>query len=333
MKKISSVLLILTLVFSSLSLNSCAKNDGEELMLGVGVYTSLDTSDAGASSIGYGEIMHTVAATLCDKDGKIIKCLLDAADNKIEFTSDGKYVTPGEFKTKRELGDLYVMSSDENKLKWYEQADAFAKLAIGKSTDEINALVAEGGRGNASVISAGCTIVVSEFAKAIERSVKNAKSQTLSRNVTLGLGVVTVAEGTDARDAASGKIDVETTVSASALINDTIASVISDSCELSVSFDKSGKVLSGNKNEYNTKRELGDKYGMATLGKDNNADGKVLEWYMQADAFDMLCVGKTGSEVAALNAGGYGTAEVQKSGCTIKVFSLIRAVQKSAAKT
>jgi len=67
------------------------------------------------------------------------------------------------------------MSTDPGKLKWYEQADAFAKLAEGKTLSGVKNMVTGDGTGNGKVISAGCTITVSEFALAIEDSMKNMK--------------------------------------------------------------------------------------------------------------------------------------------------------------
>ena len=45
--------------------------------------------------------------------------------------------------------------------------------ALGKTLDEVKALVAEGGKGNDAVISAGCTITVSEFANAVFADCRN----------------------------------------------------------------------------------------------------------------------------------------------------------------
>ena len=112
-------------------------------------------------------------------------------------------------------------------------------------------------------------------------------------------------------------------------MNEKVSFVISDAIEVSIGFDKSGKAILNEKNEYKTKREMKDSYGMASYGSDNNADGKVLEWYKQADVFDNICIGKNASEIVALNVGGYGSESVQSAGCTIKVYTLTKAVEKS----
>ena len=56
--------------------------------------------------------------------------------------------------------------SANGKAEWYVQADAFAKQLVGKTASEINGLQAADGHGNDAVISAGCTIYVTDFVKA-----------------------------------------------------------------------------------------------------------------------------------------------------------------------
>ncbi len=88
---------------------------------------------------------------------------------------------------------------------------------------------------------------------------------------------------------------------------------------------------------FETKMELGDRYGMAAspYSPDNNGDGKVLEWDAQAKAFETYVVGKTGAEVAALQ-----TQEVNghhiavdeallTAGCTIQIGDFMAAVEKA----
>lgn len=68
------------------------------------------------------------ASIYVSKDGNIESVLLDAA-----YTKDCKYenekasCTPI---TKRSLGDDYGMAKTDDKLEWYEQADAFAKEVV-----------------------------------------------------------------------------------------------------------------------------------------------------------------------------------------------------------
>ena len=45
-----------------------------------------------------------------DNDGRIVKCVIDAAQTRVNFNGSGEITTPlnQEFKTKNELGDGYT---------------------------------------------------------------------------------------------------------------------------------------------------------------------------------------------------------------------------------
>ncbi len=174
MKKIIA---LIVLAIAVLSLFGCGKSGGE-LKLGVGVYSSAkNATDADGDVNGTAGTLVTVATVLMDADGKIVKCVLDAAEYTFSYTSEGKAANAGESKTKREQGDAYGMKLYGGAAKeWYEQADAFSSVAEGKTLSEIKALVADGGKGNGEVTSAGCTIVIEDFIFAIEKAAKNASA-------------------------------------------------------------------------------------------------------------------------------------------------------------
>ena len=52
---------------------------------------------------------------------------------------------------------------------WFEQADIFASLCIGKTAAEVVALAAGEGYGVDAVKTAGCTILVDGFTKAADK--------------------------------------------------------------------------------------------------------------------------------------------------------------------
>lgn len=246
MKKIISLLLSLTFVFSATCLTSCGKNKNDEptgpidMKLGIGVHTDTVKSSAEGSKNGALENVYTVAAVVFDSNGKIIKCKLDAIETSVAFTKGGVAVASGEFKSKRELGDSYVMSQDPSKLKWYEQADAFAKVCEGKTTEEVKTLLSSGGKGNSDVISAGCTITVSEFVSAIEKSAADLKDYNASKTKDVNLKIKVKTSGTDATAAAVGTAEIVCDVSASVADgNKTVASV-SKNDKSSVKFNTSG---------------------------------------------------------------------------------------------
>ena len=87
-----------------------------------------------------------------------------------------------------------------------------------------------------------------------------------------------------------------------------------------------------------TKMELGDDYGMAKWGQnqDANGDGIVKEWYYQAKAFENYVVGMTAEDVknikTAANSHGYQMATDEallNAGCTIQITDFIAAVYKA----
>ena len=90
---------------------------------------------------------------------------------------------------------------------------------------------------------------------------------------------------------------------------------------------------------FKTKMELGDDYNMAKYGQsmDWNGDGKVLEWYDQAKAFENYVVGKTAAEVEAIatkvvEGSGYVIAADEallNAGCTIQITDFKAAVVKA----
>jgi hypothetical protein len=54
-------------------------------------------------------------------------------------------------------------------LEWYEQAAAFDKACVGKTADEIAAMMGEGNYGTADLKNAGCTVLVNGFVKAASK--------------------------------------------------------------------------------------------------------------------------------------------------------------------
>ncbi len=77
-------------------------------------------------------------------------------------------------------------------------------------------------------------------------------------------------------------------------------------------------------NDFKTKYELGDGYGMVAWG------GAVKEWYQQADAFAKVCEGKTVDEIKAMVVDGYkGNEEIIAAGCTIAISDFVSSVENA----
>ena len=332
MKKIIALILAI-IVMNILFLSSCSnrgKGDDikkEKQKIGIGVLVENDISESEDDGSSDSKIIYTVAAVIIDENKRVSEVMFDAAECSYSVSSKGKFSADSDFKTKRELGDSYIMSSENGKLKWYQQADAYAKELKGKTLDEARATVAENGKGNDKLISAGCTISVSEFAKALELAFANANDVPEYKSGELGIGVFSEISGSDAGES-DGKAELESSFVATLKSQGKVIAQMSDAIDITQRFDANGKIKDDSA-EYKTKRTLGDRYGMISSGIDNNGDGKMLEWYLQANELDRAVVGKTKSEILGMNIDGYANETIQSAGCTIRIDGLSRAAAKA----
>ncbi len=339
MKKTISIILVIVMhisLFALVGFDKQISNIGKKdiLSFGLGVNAAYgEIKDASAEEDGTGEAVVDVAAVLVDNEGKIVKCVLDCASSKVQFSGDGKVMQNSEFKTKRELGDSYGMVAYAGATaEWYAQADSFAKLCEGKTIDEIKALVAEGDKGTQEVITAGCTIMIDDFVKSIELAVANAAQSKATAESELKLGIVTSQTSKDATADGNGEAELATTVVAAVVDGEVVNTASTDVAAVKFIIDSKGKNLTDTSMALQTKKQLGDNYGMALYGQDLNGDGVVKEWYDQAKAFNISVAGKTADEISALAVQtGYGNEALQTAGCTIHVGDMVKAVVKAAA--
>ena len=325
MKKTLSLLLCVLMILSTLTLFGCGAKE-EPLKFGLGVYTNVTkATSAEGETNGQGNVAITVAAITVDAEGKVVSCALDTADITVAYTADGKAIANDSFKTKAEQGDSYGMKAYAGAAKeWYEQADAFETIAAGKTLAEIKALIAEGGKGTADVISAGCTITVGDFINAIEKAFANLNDSDATSAAAVKLGLHTEQTLTDATEEKDGKNQTETTVYAAAVGADgKIVAAASECVQVAFTFDAKGASTYDLTKAVSGKREAGDNYGMKAYG------GAAKEWYEQADAFNAATLGKTAGEIASLmGADNYGSADLKSAGCTILVNGLVKAASK-----
>ena len=144
---------------------------------------------------------------------------------------------------------------------------------------------------------------------------------------TLGMGVV---------------VSTESSKTGTAQIDATVAAVVTDAngvivaCRIDVAQNKMNVADGAVELEktFETKMELGDRYGMA--GKvDNDNDGVKLEWDAQVKAFEQHVVGMTVDQVAAMRtqlAGGHyitTDADLLNAGCSMQITDFIQAVVKA----
>lgn len=329
MKKFLCALLAILMISSALVLTACNKE--EKLKFGMGVYSYYEkATDADGDTNGKGQAVSTIAAVLLDKDGKIVKCEIDSADNTVEYTSEGKFISVDSFKTKYEKGkDYNMVAYGGAKAEWFEQADAFEKVVIGKTISEVKALVAEGDTGTEEVINAGCTIKVKDFVLAIEKAVNNAKDSDAVAADTLNVAITTLMDTSKTKDAKGddkGAIELDISFVA-AVVNaeGKVVTSVTDAAGIKFTFDAKGKSSTDTKAAISTKLELGEKYGM------KSPYGSDKEWFEHAAAFDAACKGKTANEIAALVAtNGKPVESLQTAGCTIGINGIVKAAVKAA---
>lgn len=327
MKKIISLTLCILMLFSVLSLTGCGEK-AEPLKIGLGTVSYVEkVTNADADTNGTGTTTSTFAAVLLDGEGKIVDCAIDSVSYTHSFTSKGKFVEAEEIKTKYEQGKDYGMVAYGGaKKEWFEQVDAFVATAKGKNLEEVKALVATDGKGATDVVNAGCTIYVTDFVKALEKAIANAKESEATANDTLNLGVVSTQTGCkDATEEAAGVNEIDATVSAAAVNADgKVTAIVTDALQAVISFDISGKATTAANAEIKTKAEQGDNYGMVAYG------GAKKEWYQQADEFNKACIGKTADEISKFVADdGKAIADIQSAGCTIYVTDIVKAAVKA----
>ena len=330
MKKLLSIILSIVMILSVLSLVGC----GSPLKLGLGIVSYTDSiKSADADTNGSATNDTTVAAVLVDKNAKIVKCDIDAISATLEFTSKGKFVEAKEFKTKYELGNDYNMVAyGKAKKEWFEQADAFETVVVGKTIEEVKALVADGGKGNQEVVNAGCTIAITDFISALEKAVTTATESGATAKDNLKVGIVATQTGCkDATEEATGINEVDLTICAAATKGGKVTALLTDALAAAVNFNTKGEVSDKVKINVSTKLEIGEAYNMAKYGKDLNGDGQVKEWFEQAKAFNAAAIDKDADGIAALALEtGYGVDTLQTAGCTINIADMVKAAVKAA---
>ena len=323
MKKLIALSLCVLMAVSVLFIGGCSSS---AVKFGAGVYVGAPSAaDATEDKDGSGKVDVTVAAVTVDKNGKIVSCDLDTASTTVTFTADGKAVAAEDLKTKRELGNDYNMVAYGGAAKeWFEQADAFESVVIGKTLDEVKALVVDGYKGNDDVVKAGCTIGISDFVGAVEKAYNAAAESKATAKDVVKVAASTELTCADATEDKDGSTKVSTTVFAAAVdANGKVTAASSDCVEVTFTFTTAGVSTFDATKPVSTKKEQGADYGMVAYA------GAAKEWFEQAAAFDAACIGKTASEISGLMGDdGKGVADLQSAGCTIYVSGFVKAASK-----
>lgn len=306
--------------------------NGDAVKTGLAVVSSIAKSKDAGKEDGLGQIDSNVVAVTVDKDGKIVKCDIDAVQTKINFSAAGKITTDlkTEVKSKQELKSAYGLKKASKLGKdWNEEADAFASYVVGKTVDEIKGIaINEEGVPTDKELSASVSIHITDFTAAIEKAVKNAKDLGAKAGDKLGLGITTsIAKSADAGDK-DGDAQAYSSYTATTFGADgKITSCIIDASQSDVNFTKTGKITSDLKAPLQTKLELGANYGLIKASKIKK------EWFEQSEALAKYVTGKSIDEVKgiAVNAEGIPTQAELTSSVTIHIGDYQTIIEKAAA--
>ncbi len=341
MKKFLAILLCLCMALTAVACSSEA-----EYKLGMGVDVNM-----GSSAETNAQIDATVAAVVTDADGKIVMVRLDCAQNKMN-TTDGVVDTAATFKSKMELGDDYGMApvgidnnGDGKSLEWYDQAKAFETWCVGKTAADLEGMTSQEANGHMistdeALLSAGCTIQFDGFQKAVIAACKDEQGMTFTAKAdsfTLGVAAnTTAAESVAPTAEENGTVKMYSDFAAAVIVDGKIVATVNDAIQPNITITADGTIAETAFKA--TKRNLKEDYNMATYGAsmDNNGDGKVLEWYVQSEAFSTYVIGKTGAEIAAMETqtldNGYvisADETLLTAGCTIQITGICSVVAKA----
>lgn len=363
MKKLFAILLCAALMLSVVACAPATTNTPTtgttepqvteaEYKLGMGVVV-----DTASSATGNAQVDATVATVVTDADGKIVVCRIDVAQSKFDLTADFAAESTKNFKTKMELGDDYNMAKYGTSMdwngdgvvkEWYEQAKAFEAYVVGKTAAEVEAIatkVVEGAgyviAADDALLSAGCTIQITDFIKAVAAACKDEQGMTFKTAETFTLGVAaatTAAESEAATADKDGTVKLYSDFAATVIANGKILAALNDAIQPNITVNAAGEIVAA---EFKgTKRALKEDYNMAKYGAsmDWNGDGKVLEWYLQSAEFSKFVVGKTAAEVAdmatkVVEGSGYvisADEALLTAGCTIQITGIKAVVAKAA---
>ena len=262
---------------------------------GMAVITTAKNTEAEDGSVIEYDV--TVAAVLVDDKGVIVDCVIDSIGTSLAFGADGVITTDlaAAIQTKTELGDAYGMKAYAGaKYEWYEQAQALADYAVGKTVEELRTGACnESGKAADADLASTATIYLGGYVAAIEAAVANA--QNLGAQAGDELKIATLCSLADSKSPEgenAGNAQLNVDVTAITVSGDVITSCVIDSVQAKVAFGTGAAIEIPA--SFATKNELGEAYGMKAWG------GATYEWNEQAANFAAYVTGKTAAEVAGI---------------------------------
>ena len=307
------------------------ENAGEIAKVGLGTTVSLGSSKGKADGGPLAQTDTTVAAVAFDADGKIVKVIIDTAQDKVMVNEDGTINQDTDWRSKKELGPDYNMKPTSEEVgigkEWDEQVAFLEDYLVGKTADEFSAVELDEGVPTDEDILTGATIKIGSFQMAVADAWENA--QDVEGAVEIGLGISSALGGhsKDAEDGNGPVVQIEDNISMIALDADgKIVASQTDVAQNSVAFTEDLE-LDGEYAEGTTKRQLGPDYNMKPTSEEV---GIGKEWDEQAKAYDEWLMGKTADDVAGIELeDGKATDEDLLAGATITISDFVAATTEA----
>ena len=322
MKKLIAVLLLVCMVAG---LAACGSKTAE-YKLGMGVVVSTDSSAENNAQVDA-----TVATVVTDKDGKIVACRIDCAQNKMDVTG-GDVDAAKTFLTKAELKEDYNMVKFSGcTYEWYQQAQAFEAYCEGKTAADLSgmelAVNEEGHKVTTDEnLFATCSISIEDFIEAVVKACNDDGAAIFTAGADFTLGVAAISDASEsvaAADAEDGNASVKMYSEFGAVVlgaDGKILAAVTDATQPKITAGADGAILDTAFN--GTKRELKDDYNMVKYG------AAIAEWYQQAKAFTDYVAGKTPAEVVAMETtineegNAVSTDETLLASCTMSIAGM-----------
>lgn len=257
---------------------------------GLAIVASVSTTDATAEAEGKASYDVSLVAVLVDDNGVIVDCIIDSIGADVTYDTAGAILSgvSANVLTKNELGFDYNMELYTNGAavgEWFEQADALAKYAIGKTVEELKTgAVGETGYAQDADLATSATIYLGGYVAAVEVAVANAKHLGAQSGDVLKLATINSVSDT-------GNLNCDAV--ALTLSGDVITSCFIDSLQAEITINEDGTAVGGN---MKTKNDLGFDYGMVA----KTGGAAIGEWFEQAARFCAYVTGKTAAQVAGI---------------------------------
>ncbi len=142
MKKIFSVGLVAAIIaMTACGADTPAATNDFNYKVGTASYTHTNDSYGYTEGRnGRGAVSTTLVAAVFDNNGQIVRISIDEVETNVGFDNAGQLTdfTPGEVKSKKELGDAYGMKAASGIGKeWYEQIESLEKWLEGKKANTV----------------------------------------------------------------------------------------------------------------------------------------------------------------------------------------------------